>query len=190
MRRGHANVAPPQRHRVQRLIPTLTHRWRSAVSVRWAITVCLLAGVCAVGACANPGSPTGPGTPPPGGGGATDPAPRPGPGPGPGPGGTPTFTGQVPAYQTRSHDYTATAAGTLTVTVTWTVGADLDVYLTGPDCTGYPPDSCAILARSTLETGTTEELTRRVQQNDRFKVWVDNLSRSAGADYQGFAVVR
>ena len=100
------------------------------------------------------------------------------------------FTGSVAAYGTTSHAVVVTRAETLTVTLTWAGGADLDLYLTGIDCTGYPPDNCLILARSTASSGTREEIQWPAAANDRFKIWVDNFSPTAASDYTVVTAVR
>jgi len=96
----------------------------------------------------------------------------------------------VPAYGLTSHPYTPARDGVLVATLTWTGNADLDLYLTRADCTGYPPDACAILAKSVEESGTREELSRAVQAGDRFTLWVDNLSPSTPAAYRLEATLR
>jgi len=101
-----------------------------------------------------------------------------------------TATGTVAAYGTSSQDIQVTRAGTLTVTLTWSGGVDLDLYLTRSDCTGYPPDACLILARSTASAGTKEEIQWSAAADDRLKVWVDNFSPTSSADYTITTVVR
>lgn len=128
----------------------------------------LAAGLLLAHGC---GGTAGPGAPPP----PTSPSPD---------GTTTSFTGTVAAYGIASHEYAPARDGMLTATLAWTGNADLDLYLTSADCTGYPPDACAILARSVQETGTREELTRAVRAGDRFKVWVDNLSPTVAVAYR------
>jgi hypothetical protein len=96
----------------------------------------------------------------------------------------------VGAYAITSHEVDGPAARTLAVTLTWTAAVDLDLYLTDTECTGYPPDRCHVLARSTESTGQREEVTWPLSQSTRLKVWVDNFSRAAGADYTLAVAVR
>lgn len=96
---------------------------------------------------------------------------------------TQTLTGSVSAYGTASHSVEAARTGTLTVTLTWAGPADLDLYLTSIDCTGYPPDGCLILARSTASSGNQEQIEWAAAANERFKVWIDNFSPAISSDY-------
>ena len=108
----------------------------------------------------------------------------------PTPAGQTTFTGNVPAFGITSHELAVSRDEALVATLTWTARLDLDLYLTDASCTGYPPDACAILARSVEETGTREELSRSVKAGERYKLWVDNLSRTSGADYRLDVTIR
>jgi hypothetical protein len=101
-----------------------------------------------------------------------------------------TVRGNVTPYGTSSHDIQVTRAGTLTVTLTWSGGVDLDLYLTRSDCTGYPPDASLSLARSTATAGNKEEIQWSAAADDRLKLWVDNFSPTAAADYTITTVVR
>lgn len=101
-----------------------------------------------------------------------------------------TFTGSVAPYGTSSQTIEAATAGTLTLTLTWNGNVDLDLYLTDDLCSGYPPDACSILTRSTASSGNHEEVTWPVKKQQRFKVWADNFSPNAGADYTVVAVIR
>lgn len=134
--------------------------------------VVLVAGVCLSAAACGGGSPTSPGPTP---GPTTQ---------------TETLTGTVATYGIASHAFQASLAGTLTATLTWTAAADLDLYLTRSDCTGYPPDACVILARSTASTGAREEVTLTVASGDRLLVWVDNFSTALPAPYSATVTVR
>ena len=105
----------------------------------------------------------------------------------PGNGGTPntptTLAGSVSAYGLVNHDHAPTASGQLTITLTWSGAADLDLYLTAPTCTGYPPDACVLLARSTASTGNREQVTITATAGTALRLWVDNFSRSTSAAY-------
>jgi hypothetical protein len=96
---------------------------------------------------------------------------------------TQTVTGSVAPYDIASHLIQVTHAGTLTITTTWTGGSDLDLYLTRDDCTGYPPDACRILVRSTASSGNQEKIQWTAAAGDRYKIWIDNFSTTAGVDY-------
>lgn len=96
---------------------------------------------------------------------------------------TQTLTGTVAGYGTASHSVEAARAGTLSVTLTWSGAADLDLYLTPIDCTGYPPDECLIVARSTASTGNREQIEWAAAANERFKIWIDNFSPTTSASY-------
>jgi hypothetical protein len=129
----------------------------------------LFAGALAAAACGGGGgSPTGP-TPPP-----VDTTPQ-----------TQAFTGTVDAYGISSHGLTPSRAGSLTATLTWTLGADLDVYVTAASCTGYPPDNCVLLARSASTSTTTlrEEVTLTVTASAPLLLWVDNFHPTASVSY-------
>ena len=99
--------------------------------------------------------------------------------PGPPTGSTQTFTGSVALYAITSHAHTVAQAGTLTVTLTWTAQADLDLYVTASACTGYPPDACVILARSTASSGQREEVTLPVTAGAALKLWAKDLPAGA-----------
>lgn len=124
-----------------------------------------------------------------GGNAPTAPTPSPTPTPTPSPSAV-TITGTVSAYAIASHEVNGPAGRTLAVTLTWTTGVDLDLYLTDIECTGYPPDRCHVLARSTASTGQREEVTWPVTQAARFKVWVDNFSRTSSSAYSLEVAVR
>lgn len=94
-----------------------------------------------------------------------------------------TYAGTVSAYGLASHPHTASGAGTATVSLTWTGGADLDLYVTGASCTGYPPDACVVLARSTASSGSREEVSMVVAAGQSLTLWVDNFSTQAGVAY-------
>jgi hypothetical protein len=94
-----------------------------------------------------------------------------------------TFTGSVAPYAIVSERHTPTVGGSQTVTLTWTASADLDLYVTAASCTGYPPDACTLLARSTSSTGTREEVTVTVVAGTPVLLWVDNFSTTATAAY-------
>lgn len=96
---------------------------------------------------------------------------------------TTTLTGTVAAYGTASHDYTPARIGTLTATLTWTATADLDLYVTAASCTGYPPDACALLARSTASSGQREEVTLTLRNSGALKVWIDNFHPTTSVPY-------
>jgi len=130
-----------------------------------------LAGILVLAAAAcGGGAPTAPG---PAGGGAST-----------------TLSGSVAPYAITSHAHAAAQAGTLTVTLTWTAQADLDLYVTASACTGYPPDACVILARSTASSGQREEVTLPVTANSALKLWVDNFSPQTAAAYSITATLR
>jgi len=133
----------------------------------FASTVVLAAAACGGGSPTAPGPPAGGGTP-----------------------ATSTFAGTVAAYAITSHPHTVTRAGTLTVTLTWTAQADLDLYVTTSTCTGYPPDACVILARSTASTGQREEVVLPVAANAALTLWVDNFSPNTSAPYGLTAILR
>lgn len=108
---------------------------------------------------------------------------------------TQNFSGTVGAYGLTSHVLTAaTRAGTLTATLTWTLGADLDLYVTATTCTGggYPPDTCVLLARATSSSTTTlrEEVTLTVAAGTALVVWVDNFHPQTAVPYSLAVVVR
>lgn len=101
------------------------------------------------------------------------------------------FSGTVPAYDVTSHSFTSNLDGTLNVTLSWANAAvDLDFYLTDGTCTGYPPLDCTILAKSVDEGTTTEQLTRALKVNERYLLWVDNLTLGTGQAYTISGAVR
>lgn len=103
---------------------------------------------------------------------------------------TTTLTGTVSAYGTASHDYTPPQAGALTATLTWTTTADLDLYVTAPTCTGYPPDACVLLARAATSSGQREEVTLTLTSTAALKVWVDNFHPTQAVAYSIAVTVR
>jgi hypothetical protein len=95
-----------------------------------------------------------------------------------------TITGTVSVFGTTEHAISTSRAGTLDVTLTWANPAiDLDLYLTGPQCTGYPPTDCTLLASSDRFTGTSENIQRTVASGEQFKVWVDNWDEALPSNY-------
>ncbi len=103
---------------------------------------------------------------------------------------TQTITGSVGAYGTASHSVQAARAGSLTVTLSWSGNADLDLYLTPIDCTGYPPDACDILVRSTASSGNQEIVEWPAVANQQFKVWIDNFSPTTSTSYTVVATLK
>jgi hypothetical protein len=103
---------------------------------------------------------------------------------------TTTLTGSVAGYATASHAFTPSQSGSLTATLTWTAAADLDLYVTAASCTGYPLDSCVILARSIASTGTREETTLSVTSGTALLLWVDSFTPATAASYTITAIVR
>lgn len=103
--------------------------------------------------------------------------------PTPTPPATESFSGTVAAYAYTFHTFTPARAGVATVTLTWSAGVDLDLYVTGPACTGYPPDQCVVVARSVATTGTEEKITITVQAGVVLRLWVDNFSPTTAAAY-------
>lgn len=95
------------------------------------------------------------------------------------------YSGTVAPSETASHGFTIKVVeGTLSAALSWNVGAaDLNLYLTDGNCTGYPPANCSILAQSTAETGVREQITRLVKSGEKYILWVDNLPGPAGASY-------
>lgn len=104
-------------------------------------------------------------------------------------GATETVTGSVAPYAFTSHLIQVARTGTLTVTVTWTGSTDLDLYLTKDDCTGYPPDACLILVRSTASSGNQEKILYPATADNRYKIWIDNFSPTQSVDYTITTVV-
>lgn len=71
--------------------------------------------------------------------------------------------------------------GTMTLTLSWGTNADLDLYLTPASCQGgnvYPLRDCQILAKSDRASGSSETITRSVNQGESYAVWVDNFAGS------------
>lgn len=89
-----------------------------------------------------------------------------------------TLTGTVTAYGISSQSFTPTTSGSYIVTLTWTGTSDLDLYVTASNCTGYPPDACSVLARSTSSSGTREEVTLTMTAGTALLVWIDNFGLS------------
>lgn len=115
-----------------------------------------------------------------GGGGASTPTT---PTPAPTPPATENFSGTVAAYAYAFHTFTPARAGAATITLTWSAGVDLDLYVTGSACTGYPPDQCIVVARSVASTGTEEKVSITVQAGVALRLWVDNFSPTTAAAY-------
>lgn len=130
--------------------------------------VLALLGLAACGGGGG-GAPTGPTTPTPG---------------------VTTLSGTVGAYSIVAHDFTPSQAGTITASLTWTSTADLDLYVTAATCTGYPPDSCVVLARGTTSSGQREEVTLTVTSTAVLKVWIDNFHPTQAVPYSVAVTVR
>jgi len=62
--------------------------------------------------------------------------------------------------------------------------------VTASTCTGYPPDACVILARSTASSGQREEVVLPVTANTALTLWVDNFSPQTAATYSIAATLR
>ena len=128
------------------------------------LAMCLSAWSCGGGGSSNPSTPT--------------PTPVP-------PTQDVSFSGTVAAFGTASHSLAVTVpSGTLSATLTWADAAvDLDVYLTASSCAGYPPLDCTVLAKSVAESGVREQVTRAVKADERYLLWIDNLTQGKSADY-------
>ncbi len=101
-----------------------------------------------------------------------------------------TITASVGAYDIASHAIQFAQDGTFNATLTWSGGADLDLYLTPVDCTGYPPDACVILARSTASSGNSEKVEWQGKANEQYRIWVDNFSPTSSVSYTIVAGIR
>jgi RecA/RadA recombinase len=94
------------------------------------------------------------------------------------------ITGTVGAFGTTEHGVFVSRAGNMTVKLTWAdASIDLDLYLTYPDCTGYPPLDCTILAASNAVGTKEESVQRTVSSGEHYLVWVDNFSESQPSNY-------
>ena len=97
---------------------------------------------------------------------------------GPGPSEQPfsqTLTGTVSSLGIIFHAASIPRSGNMRATVSWSGGGDLDLYLTGATCTGYPPTQCQILAAADGDTGNSETITRTVSSGEQFRLWVDSF---------------
>jgi hypothetical protein len=94
------------------------------------------------------------------------------------------ITGTVSVFGITEHSVLVSRSGNMTVRLTWAdASIDLDLYLTGPDCTGYPPLDCTILAASDAVGTNEESVQRTVSAGDQYKVWVDNFSENQPSNY-------
>lgn len=92
--------------------------------------------------------------------------------------------GSVSVFGTTEHSVTVPRSGNMTVRLNWTdANIDLDLYLTGPDCTGYPPVDCNVLAASDAIGTNEESVQRSVSASQQFKLWVDNFSETQASNY-------
>jgi hypothetical protein len=98
-------------------------------------------------------------------------------------GSTSTLNGTVSAFGTNRSTLNVTGSGSANarVRLTWTDGGvDLDLYATGTACSGTDPFECPWLAESQANSGTSEEVSFRVQAGSSYYLWVDNFTnRSA-----------
>ncbi len=101
-----------------------------------------------------------------------------------------TITASVGPYDISSHAIQFAQDGTFSAMLTWSGGADLDLYLTPFDCSGYPPDTCVILARSTASSGNSEKVEWQGKANEQYRVWVDNFSPTSSVSYTIIASIR
>lgn len=94
------------------------------------------------------------------------------------------ITGTVSVYGLTEHSLGVTRTGDMTLRLTWAdASINLDLYLTGPACTGYPPEDCTLFAVSDAVGTTQESIKRTVSAGDQFKVWVDNHSQTEPSHY-------
>jgi len=94
------------------------------------------------------------------------------------------MTGTVSVFGTTEHLLSVSRSGNMTVTLRWTdASIDLDLYLTGSNCTGYPPADCSLLAVSDAVGTIQESIQRTVASGEQFKIWVDNFSESSPSNY-------
>ncbi len=101
-----------------------------------------------------------------------------------------TITGSVEPYDVTSHVIQFGRDGTFSATLTWSSRADLDLYLTPADCSGYPLDNCIVFARSTSSTGNSEHVEWQGRANEQYRVWVDNFTPGATVAYSIAASIR
>jgi hypothetical protein len=96
-----------------------------------------------------------------------------------------TITGTVGAFGTAGHPLTVPRSGNMRLQLTWAAAdVDLDLYLAPNSCTAlYPMASCGVLAASDAATGTQETITRTVVDNERLRIWVDNLHLTLPQNY-------
>jgi hypothetical protein len=94
------------------------------------------------------------------------------------------ITGTVSVYGTVQHPLTVSHSGNMTLRLTWSdASINLDLYLTGPACDGYPPVDCPLFAVSDAVGTTQESIQRTVSSGQEFKVWVDNHSQTQPSHY-------
>ena len=98
---------------------------------------------------------------------------------------TQTISGSVGVFGTTRHSLSVPRSGSMVVRLTWSDGAvDLDLYLAPTSCTSlYPFSACGILATSDAATGTSEQVSRSVNANESFNLYVDNLDTSRSQSY-------
>ena len=96
-----------------------------------------------------------------------------------------TITGTVSAFGTSRHPLTIARSGNMRLQLTWTAAdVDLDLYLAPNTCTSlYPMTTCGVLSASDAVTGTQETITRTVESNERFSIFVDNLHLTLPQNY-------
>lgn len=100
-----------------------------------------------------------------------------------------TFTGTVAPYAIVFHTFAPARDGMATLTLRWSSAADIDLYVTEPSCTGYPPDRCLVLARSAASSGNEERVQVTVRAGASLRLWVDNFSPTDAVAYTLTAVV-
>ena len=98
---------------------------------------------------------------------------------------TQTISGSVDVFGTTRHSLSVPRSGNLVVRLTWGDGSvDLDLYLAPTSCSSlYPFSACGILATSDAATGTSEQVSRPVNANESFNLFVDSLDTSRSQSY-------
>ena len=98
---------------------------------------------------------------------------------------TQTLTGSLGANTGNAHPLTIDRRGNLTLEVSWPGIADLDVYLTDPNCTDvFQQRTCMFYGQADSVSQNPERVTRTVDATQlRFNVWIVNASRVTSANY-------
>jgi hypothetical protein len=97
---------------------------------------------------------------------------------------TQSISGNVGVFGTTAHPIgPLPRGGTMTITLQWTGNVDLDLYLTNSTCSEFAILATCQLFGSADGIVNPERITRTVASGEQFRLFVDNVSTTASANY-------